>query len=326
VAGDLIAIAKLGDAVPGDTFAPRGFPVELERPARSEPVLSIAIRPRAAGDEDKLMTALRRLQEEDLALGVHRDDETRQTVLSGLGELHLKVVLERLTRKFGVEVEQDEVKLPFRETVSRAAEAEGRHKKQSGGHGQFAVAHLHVEPLERGAGFLFEDHIVGGAIPRQFIPAVEKGVRHAMAVGGEYGFPVVDVRVTLDDGKFHAVDSSEASFEQAGALAFQAALRAAGPLALEPVSRLSVTVPTRFLGDVLGDLNARRARVVSTEVEDGGAQVVIALVPAVEIGHYGTDLRSLAGGYGSLHVVHDHYEVAPIQVIDRFARSRGTSA
>jgi elongation factor G len=322
VAGDLIAIAKLGDAIPGDTFAPKGFPVEFDRLTRAEPVLSIAIRPHAAGDEDKLMTALRRLQEEDLALGVHRDDETHQTVLSGLGELHLQVVLERLGRKFGVEVQRDEVKLPFRETVSGTAEAEGRYKKQSGGHGQFGVAHLRIEPLERGAGFIFEDHIVGGAIPRQFIPAVEKGIRHAMAAGGEYGFPVVDVRVILDDGKFHSVDSSEASFEQAGALAFHDAFHAAGPLPLEPVSRLSVTVPARFLGDVLGDLNARRARVVSTEVEDGGAQVVVALVPAAELGHYGTDLRSLAGGYGSFHAAHDHYEVAPAQVVEHFARPR----
>jgi elongation factor G len=322
VAGDMIAIAKVGDALPGDTFAPKGFPVELTRPTTPEPALSIAIRPHAAGDEDKLMTALRRLQEEDLALGVHRDDETHQTVLSGLGELHLQVVVERLTRKFGVEVQRDEVKLPFRETVSATAEAEGRHKKQSGGHGQFGVAHVRIEPLERGAGFVFEDRIVGGAIPRQFIPAVEKGIRHAMAVGGEYGFPVVDVRVILDDGKFHPVDSSEASFEQAGALAFHNALHAAGPLPLEPVSRLSVTVPARFLGDVLGDLNARRARVVSTEVEDDGAQVVVALVPAVEIGRYGTDLRALAGGYGSFHVEHDHYDVAPAQVIEHFARPK----
>jgi len=322
VAGELIAIAKVGDAVPGDTLAPKGLPVELKRNVVAEPVLSIAIRPHAAGDEDKLMTALHRLQEEDLALGVRRDDETHQTVLSGLGELHLQVVLERLNRKFGVEVERDDVKLPFRETVSGSAEAEGRYKKQSGGHGQFGVAHLRIEPLDRGSGFIFEDRIVGGAIPRQFIPAVEKGIRHAMAAGGEYGFPVVDVRVILDDGKFHPVDSSEASFEQAGALAFHDALLAAGALPLEPVSSLSVTVPARFLGDVLGDLNARRARVVSTDVEADGAQVVVALVPTVEIGRYGTDLRALSGGYGSFHAVHDHYDVAPAQVVEHLARPR----
>lgn len=319
--GDLIAVGKLGDVLRGDTLATKGQPVEITSYVAHDPVLSIAIRPHAAGDDDKLMTSLHRLQEEDVALDVRRDNETHQTVLSGMGELHLQVVLERLNRKFGVEVEREELQLPFRETISRAAEAEGRFKKQSGGHGQFGVAHVRLEPLERGEGFLFEDKIVGGAIPRQFIPAVEKGIRYAMAGGGAFGFPVVDVRVTLDDGKFHPVDSSEASFEQAGAIAFADALRDAGPLPLEPISRVSIWVPTRFLGDILGDLNSRRARVVSTETSDDGNEVIVALVPTVEILRYGMELRALSGGYGSFRAEHSHYDIAPAQVVERLSRS-----
>lgn len=318
--GDLVAIAKLTDAIPGDTFAPKGTPVLIACPTSVEPVMSIAIRPKTTGDEDKLMTALHRLQEEDTALSLRRDDETHQTVLSGMGDLHLQVVVERLARKFSVEVEREEVRLPFRQTISRPTDAEGRYKKQSGGHGQFGVVHLRVEPLERGAGFVFEDRIVGGAIPRQFIPAVERGVRKALALGGAFGFPVVDVHVTLDDGKFHPVDSSEASFEQAGALACSGALRDAGPIPLEPVSRLEVVVPPAHLGEVLGDLNARRARVASTEVGENGAQIVTALVPTIELARYGIDLRALSGGYGRFHAEHDHYDVAPIQVTEHLVQ------
>jgi elongation factor G len=321
VAGDFVAIAKLTDASPGDTFAPKGTPVRIVHQTSMEPVMSIAIRPKTTGDEDKLMTALHRLQEEDTALWIRRDDETHQTVLSGMGELHLQVVLERLARKFSVEVEREAVKLPFRETISAPADAEGRYKKQSGGHGQFGVVHLRVEPLERGAGVVFEDRIVGGAIPRQFIPAVERGVRKALALGGAFGFPVIDVQVTLDDGKFHPVDSSEASFEQAGALACSEALRDAGPIPLEPISRLKVTVPATHLGEVLGDLNSRRARVASTEVGENGAQIVIALVPTIELTRYGLDLRALSGGYGSFHVEYDHYDVAPVQVAEHLAHA-----
>lgn len=319
--GDIVAVSKLNDAVPGDTFAAKGTPVRIAHAASKEPVVSIAIRPKTAGDEDKLMTALHRLQEEDSALALRRDDETHQTVLSGMGDLHLQVVLERLARKFSVEVDREAVKLPFRETISKASEAEGRYKKQSGGHGQFGVVHLRVEPLERGAGFVFEDRIVGGAIPRQFIPAVERGVKKALALGGAFGFPLVDVHVTLDDGKFHPVDSSEASFEQAGAIACSDAIRNASPIPLEPVSRLEVTVPASHLGEVLGDLNSRRARVASTEVDERGNQIVVALVPSIELSRYGLDLRALSGGYGRFHAQHDHYEPAPTQVAEHLVQA-----
>ncbi|MGH9291528.1 MAG: elongation factor G, partial [Acidimicrobiales bacterium] len=203
-AGDIIAVPKLADARTGDTLAPKSSPVVIENRPAPRPLLSIAVQPRAKGDEDKLMTALHRLQEEDTALGVRRDDETHQTVLSGMGDTHLQIVTEKLQRKFGVEVDTEAVRVPYRETISQSAEAEGKYKKQTGGHGQFGVASLRLEPLERGSGFEFVDQIVGGAIPRQFIPAVEKGVQEAMSTGGVHGFPVVDVRVTCYDGKFHA--------------------------------------------------------------------------------------------------------------------------
>jgi elongation factor G len=322
VAGDIVAVAKLTDARVGDTYSPKTVPVSVEFPALSPPVLSIAITPRTSGDDDRLMTGLHRLQEEDPALSVVRDDETHQTLLSGIGETHLAVVCERLARKYGVEIDRQELKVPYRETIAHDAEAEGRHKKQTGGHGQFAVVHLLVEPLARGEGLVFVDAVVGGAVPRQYIPAVEKGVRRAMRQGGAFGFPVVDVKVTLDDGKFHAVDSSEASFEIAGALAFAEALRIGGSIVLEPISRLEITVPSRSLGDVLGDINTRRARVLTSEAGDDGNQTITALVPTSELSRYATDLRALSGGHGRFVTAHDHYDLLPTLLADKLPRER----
>ncbi len=321
-AGDIIAVPKLSDVHTGDTLAAKGSPVTVEPIELSPAMLSVAIRPKTTGDEDRLMTGLHRLQEEDPALVIRRDDETHQTVLSGMGETHLAVAAERLARKFNVEIVTEEVRTPYRETITASAEAEGRHKKQTGGHGQFGVVHIRVEPLERGGGFEFVDRIVGGAIPRQFIPAVEKGVQRAMSQGGLYGYPVVDVRVICDDGKFHPVDSSEASFEQAGALAFSEAMRLAEPVPLEPVSHLEVTVPGRHLGDVLGDINARRARVLSTETDERGEQVIVALVPTSELARYAIELRALSGGHGHFRASHDHYELLPGHLIDKVAHPK----
>jgi elongation factor G len=320
-AGDIIAVPKLADARTGDTLAPKGSPVFIDARHAPTPLLSIAVHPRAKGDEDKLMTALHRLQEEDMTLGVRREDETHQTILSGMGDTHLQIVCEKLQRKFGVEVETEPVKVPYRETISKAAEAEGKYKKQSGGHGQFGVASLKVEPLERGAGFVFTDAIVGGAIPRQFIPAVEKGIQEAMSSGGVLGFPVVDVKVTCYDGKYHSVDSSEMSFRMAGSIGFREALANAGPVLLEPISRLEITVPSSTQGEVLGDLNSRRGRVLGTEAGSGDEQVVIALVPTSEVMRYATDLRSLTGGRGTFVVRHDRYEVVPAQLVDKIVKA-----
>ncbi|HEX6596578.1 MAG TPA: elongation factor G, partial [Acidimicrobiales bacterium] len=319
-AGDLGAVAKLSDTATGDTLAPKGTPVVVPPIEPPVPVLSVAIKPKSKGDEDKLMTALYRLQEEDMALQVRRDDETHQTLLSGMGETHLSLVTEKLARKFGVEVETEDVRVPYRETVTGTAEAEGKHKKQTGGHGQFGVAFIKVEPQERGGGFEFVDKIVGGAIPRQFIPAVEKGVAETMSTGGVFGYPVVDVRVTLFDGKFHPVDSSEMSFKMAGSLALREAMAKANPVMLEPISLLEVTVPSQFQGDVMGDLNSRRGRVQGTEAVGNGEQMISALVPTSEVLRYSIDLRSLTGGRGRFKVSHSHYDLLPSHLVDKAAK------
>jgi elongation factor G len=321
-AGDLGAVAKLGETTTGDTLAPKGTPVVVPSEPAAPAVLSIAIRPRSKGDEDKLMTALHRLQEEDPALTVTRNDETHQTLLGGMGETHLAIATERLMRKFGVEVESDEVIVPYRETITARAEAEGKYKKQTGGHGQFGVAFLRVEPLERGGGFEFVDEIVGGAIPRQFIPAVQKGIEETMASAGVFGYPVVDVRVTCYDGKYHPVDSSEMSFKMAGSLGFKEAMAKAGPVLLEPISLLEVTVPAAYQGDVMGDLNARRGRVQGTEQGNDGEQIVIAMVPTSELMRYAIDLRSLTGGRGRFGAQHHHYDLLPNHLWDKVKRTQ----
>ncbi len=320
-AGDLGAVSKLSDTATGDTLAPKGTPVTVPAGDPPVPVLSIAILPKSKGDEDKLMTGLHRLQDEDRSLFVRRDDETHQTILSGMGETHLSIVTERLARKFGVEVQTEDVKVAYRETITGTAEAEGKYKKQTGGHGQFGVAYLRVEPLERGGGFEFVDKIVGGAIPRQFIPAVEKGVAETMVTAGVFGYPVVDVRVTVFDGKFHPVDSSEMSFKMAGSLGFKEAMAKAGPVLLEPISLLEVTVPTQYQGDVMGDLNSRRGRVQGTEAVGNGEQTITAQVPTSEILRYAIDLRSVTGGRGRFVVQHDHYDPIPSHLVDKLTKA-----
>ncbi|MGP8204895.1 MAG: elongation factor G [Acidimicrobiales bacterium] len=331
-AGDIGAVAKLAGTNTGDTLTPRNMPVSRVPASGPDggatggsswlteattPVLSVAIRPKSKADEDKMMTALHRLQEEDPTLLVRRDDETHQTVLTGTGETHIAISMERLARKFGVGVESEELVIPYRETVTTNAEAEGKYKKQTGGHGQFGVASLRIEPMERGGGFEFVDNIVGGVIPRQYIPAVQKGADEAMSEGGIFGWPVVDIRVTCFDGKFHPVDSSEMSFKMAGALALREALAKASPVVLEPLSLLEVTVPNAYQGDVMGDLNSRRGRVQGTETGEPGESVVIALVPTSELVRYAIDLRSLTGGRGRFKARHDHYEVMPPNLWDK---------
>lgn len=316
-AGDLGAVAKLANTGTGDTLAPKGTPVVVERITPPPAVLSIAIKARTQADEDKLGSALHRLQDEDPALVVERIDETRQTLLRGTGETHLAITLERLQRKFGVSVDTEDVRVAFRETVQGKAEAEGKYKKQTGGHGQFGVAWLRVSPLDRGQGFEFVDSIVGGAIPRQFIPAVQKGIEETMGMGGVHGFPVVDVRVECFDGKYHPVDSSEMSFKMAGSLGFKDAMAKAGVVVLEPVSMLKVVVPAEYQGDVMGDVNSRRGRVQGTEAVGNNEQEITALVPTSEVLRYAIDLRSMTGGRGRFSVAHDHYEPLPSHLIDK---------
>jgi elongation factor G len=317
-AGDIAAVAKLSATQTSDTLAPKGKPVVVPPVEEPAPVLATAIVARTQADEDKLANALHRLHEEDPALVVERSEETRQTVLRGMGETHLTITLEKLARKFGVDVDTEEVRVPYRETITAPAmNVEGKHKKQSGGHGQFGVCFINVEPLERGEGFQFVDRIVGGAISRGYIPAVQKGVEEAMSHGGVFGHPVVDVKVELIDGKEHSVDSSEMAFKIAGRLAIREALAKASPVLLEPVSLVEVTVPAESQGDIMGDLNSRRGRVQGSFAADDGEQVITALVPTSEILRYAIDLRSMTGGRGRFTASHDHYDVLPSHLVDR---------
>jgi elongation factor G len=327
VAGDIGAVAKLAATVTGDTLAPKGKPVTVPPIEQPLPTLAVAVVPRTQADEDRLAPALHRLVDEDPALRVERVDETHQTLLHGTGETHIQITLEKLTRKFGANVDTEDVRVPYRETVTGAAKSvEGRHKKQTGGHGQFGVCVIDLEPLERGTGFEFVNQIVGGAISRGYIPAVQKGIEEAMAAGGVNGYPVVDLKVTLTDGKEHSVDSSEMAFKVAGRLAFRAAMAQANPVVLEPISRLEVTVPVDLQGDVMGDLNSRRGRVQGTDTAEDGRQTVIALVPTSEIQRYAIELRSLTGGRGRFRATHDHYDVLPAHLVATVKRELGEEA
>ncbi len=318
-AGDIAAVTKLADTRTGDTLAPDGTPVVVPPPQLPRPVYGVAIAASAKSDEDRLATALRRILTEDPTLAVYHDSSTHQTVLSGSGETHVRVALARVARA-GVAVETEEVRVAYRETLAGTVEAEGKYKKQSGGHGQFGVATVRFEPLRRGAGFEFGSEVTGGAIPKNLIPAVGAGVEEAMARGGRYGFPMVDVRAVCLHGKYHSVDSSEMSFKMAGSLALRAAIDRVGVEVLEPVSEMRVHVPDRHHGDVLGDLNSRRAQVVGTG-SDGDLTTIHALVPSSEITRYAIDLRSLSGGTGWFEVNHHGYQPLPQNLVDRLAKA-----
>ncbi|MDP8969049.1 MAG: elongation factor G [Actinomycetota bacterium] len=313
-AGDICAVAKLDDVVTGDVLHPKGAPLALTPVPLPEPFHRVALQPASAGDEDKLSTALARLRDEDPSLRVEQDPETAQLVLRGYGVTHIDVTLARLQRKFGVSVNQVPLRLAYRETLRGSAAATGRHVKQSGGHGQYGIAHIEVEPLERGGGLEFEDRIVGGVIPRQFIPSVEKGVREAMRQGVLAGYPVVDVRVRLVDGKHHSVDSSDMAFQVAGSLAFRNAVEQAGVVLLEPVMDVAVTVPDELTGDVMGDLSARRGRIQGTEPAAAGQTTVRAHVPESELLTYSAELRSLSSGTGTVAMAYHHHEEVPEHV------------
>ena len=320
VAGDIVAVAKLGNTSTGTTLAPRNMPVRVVGQQPAAPVFGLALKPLTQTDDDKLSGALQRLVAEDPGLRVDRN-HAHQTVLSGAGDTHLAVALERLARKFGVHVETEDIRVPYRETVVGTGDAEGKVKKQSGGHGQYAVANLRVSPLDRGAGFEFVDSVVGGAIPRNYMAAVQKGIEEAMTTGGAHGFPVVDVRVECYDGKYHSVDSSDMAFKNAAASGFKEALGRAGAVVLEPISMLKVTIPSSYQGDVLADLTTRRGRVVGTSAGEHGEQEVSALVPTAEIIRYALDLRSLTAGRGRFEATHDHDEILPNNLVAKVVKA-----
>ena len=320
VAGDIVAVAKLSNTSTGTTLAPRNMPVRVVGQQPAAPVFGLALKPLTQTDDDKLSGALQRLVAEDPGLRVDRN-HAHQTVLSGAGDTHLAVALERLARKFGVHVETEDIRVPYRETVVGTGDAEGKVKKQSGGHGQYAVANLRVSPLDRGAGFEFVDSVVGGAIPRNYMAAVQKGIEEAMTTGGAHGFPVVDVRVECYDGKYHSVDSSDMAFKNAAASGFKEALGRAGAVVLEPISMLKVTIPSSYQGDVLADLTTRRGRVVGTSAGEHGEQEVSALVPTAEIIRYALDLRSLTAGRGRFEATHDHDEILPNNLVAKVVKA-----
>jgi elongation factor G len=317
--GEIVAVAKLKDTVTGDTLCDEKSPVLLSPPAHPTPVISFAIRPKTKGDEEKASAALQKLVEEDTALEMHRDPQTHEIILAGTGQMHIEVTVEKLKRKFNVEVELQAPKVPYKETIKGRAEAQGKYKRQSGGRGQYGDCWLRIEPLARGKGFEFVDEIVGGAIPRQFIPSVEKGVRNTLPEGFQAGYPMVDVKVTVFDGSYHDVDSSDMAFQIAASMGFKSALEKAKPVILEPIVALEVACPDECMGDVIGDLNSRRGKVLGMD-RKGQSQVIKALVPMAEVLKYAPDLRSITSGRGSFEQHFDHYQEAPPPVAEKIIK------
>ena len=315
-AGDLGAVAKLKETRTGDTLAPKETAWRFAPFQFTEPVLSYAIEPKSRGDEEKISTALQRLQEEDPTIRYARDAQTSQLLLSGQGQLHIEVTVAKLKRRFGVEVNLKLPRIPYRETIKASTEAHGRHKKQTGGHGQFGDCKIKVAPLPRGEDFQFVDEIFGGAIPRGFIPAVEKGIQEARTRGYLAGYPMVDFQVTLYDGSFHPVDSNEMSFKMAGRLAFRDAMSRAKPTLLEPVMNVEVYAPSDYAGDLMGDLNGRRGKIGGMETR-GASTSIKAEVPMAEMLTYEQQLTSATGGRGSYHMEFSHYEEVPAHILQK---------
>ncbi|NAS27340.1 elongation factor G-like protein EF-G2 [Herbidospora sp. NEAU-GS84] len=319
VAGDVVAVAKLGHAETGDTLSEKDNPLLMEPWRMPEPLLPVAIRAKSKADEDKLSQALNRLVAEDPTLRLENNAETRQLVLWCMGEAHADVLLDRLARRHGVEVEKIDLRVPLRETFGGRARGMGRNVKQTGGHGQYAICHLEIEPLPSGSGFEFVDKIVGGVVPRQFIPSVEKGVRSQMERGVVAGYPMVDIRVTLYDGKAHSVDSSDMAFQIAGGLALREAAAKVKALLLEPVDEVSVLVDDDYVGNVMSDLSSRRGRVLGTEPVGVGRTLVRAEVPELEITRYAIDLRSMSHGTGTFTRAFLRYEPLPSHLAEKVA-------
>jgi elongation factor G len=309
-AGDIGAVAKLKDTRTNDTLADKGAGITFPPLSFPEPVLSYAIEPKSRGDEDKISSAMHRLEEEDPTIRYARDQQTNELLLSGQGQLHIEVTVAKLKRRFGVEVNLKPPRIPYRETITARVEAHGRHKKQTGGHGQFGDCKIRMAPLSRGGGFEFADEIFGGSIPRQFIPAVEKGIQESRLRGYLAGYPVVDFKVELYDGQYHDVDSNELSFKTAGSLAFKDAMSKARPTLLEPIMNVEVYAPSDYAGDLMGDLNGRRGRISGMEPR-GPMTVIKAQVPMAEMLTYEQHLTSVTGGRGSYQMEYSHYDEVP---------------
>lgn len=309
-AGDIVAIGKLKDTQTGDSIADEHHPIQYPGLQLTRPVMSFALEPKSKADIEKVSLGLHKLVEEDPTLEFVRNQETKEMILSGMGQLHVDVTFEKLRRKYGAEVIVHTPKVPYKETIRNMAQAQGKYKKQTGGHGQFGDCWLQLDPLPRGKGIEFVNHVVGGAIPRNFIPAVEKGVIEALHEGNLAGFPVVDIRVTVYDGSYHTVDSSEMSFKIAASMGFKKALESAHPVLLEPIMRVEVSVPDEVVGAVIGDMNARRGRIAGVTAK-GGSETIIAQAPLAEMLKYSLSLNAITGGRGTYTMEFTHYEEVP---------------
>jgi len=313
VCGDIVAIPKLKQTQTQDSLAEENHPVEFSPLSFPEPMISASVKPHSRQDEEKISQALAKLTAEDPTFKVGRDQQTKELIISGLGDLHLDVMINRLKKRFNVQVDLGTPKVAYKETITKSAKVQGKYKRQSGGRGQYGDAWIEVNPLERGKEFEFVDKIVGGAIPRGFIPSVEKGVRQAMSEGAIAGYPITDIQVILYDGSYHEVDSSDIAFQIAGAMALRKAVLQAGPVLLEPVMDVEVFIPEEYLGQISGDLNSRRGRVMGMDVK-GKNQVIKAQVPLAQMFTYANDLRSITGGRGSYTMKFSHYEQVPAKI------------
>ncbi|MBA3037253.1 MAG: elongation factor G [Desulfobacterium sp.] len=314
--GEIVAVAKLKETATGDTLCDESGKIKFECAKPLPALISFAVGSKVKGEEDKIYISLSKILEEDTALKLDRNAETKEILLSGRGQVHIEVVVEKLKRKFNVDTQLNTPKVPYKETIKKKVRVQGRHKKQSGGHGQFGDCWIQMEPLPKGGGFEFVDAIVGGSIPRQYIPAVEKGIIESAQRGVLAGFPCVDFRVTLDDGSFHAVDSSEMAFKVAGSLAFKKAVQEAKPVLLEPIMKVTITTPEEYMGDIMGNLNSRRGRVLGMD-SAGKNQIIIANVPMSEFLTYEPDLRSMTGGRGIYAMEFSHYDEVPAQMAEK---------
>jgi len=293
--------------------------VQFEGLVHLTPLMSFALEPKSRADEEKVAPALHRTMEEDPTVEMHRDQQTREFILSGMGQLHIEVIVEKLKRKYGAEVELKAPKVPYKETIKASASAQGKYKKQSGGRGQYGDTWIKLEPLPRSKGFEFVDKVVGGAIPKNYIPAVEKGIKEAMGGGYLSGNPMVDIRATLYDGSYHDVDSSDMAFKIAGSMGFKNALEKAKPIILEPVMLMEITIPEDCVGDVIGDLNSRRGKVLGVETK-GHNEIIKAQVPMAEVLKYAPDLRSMTSGRGEFTMEFNHYEELPAHLTEKIIK------
>lgn len=313
VCGDIVVIPKLHSTTVGDTLGTKGTSFQFPPIQFPQPIYSVAVTPKSRADEDKLSNAIHRMREEDATLHFEKNPETGDNVLSGMGDVHLDIILSKIKDRYGVELETGTPKVPYRETIKKTSKAQGKYKKQTGGRGQYGDAVIEFSPRERGSGFEFQDKIVGGVVPKSFIPAVEKGLREAMTKGVLAGFPTVDFTAALVFGSYHDVDSSEMAFKIAASMAFKKGIAEASPVLLEPIMNVEVVVPEEYLGDVMGDFNSRRGRIMGIDSR-GRLQVVKAQVPLAEMFRYAIVLRSMTSGRGSFTMSYSHYEEVPAEI------------